>query len=125
MIRPTQDNVIIRLLPRPEKTASGIHTPHIRSQSVHEHREALVVASGPGYYTRLGALVPNSVKAGDRVIVESKAGDVYHGSLSVPRFNKHSEFEEVDGMRGELRIIREQEILGVIEREGVEYTDYV
>lgn len=114
MITPLQDNVIIRLLPRPEKTASGIHTPHINNPKVHEHREAVVVASGPGYYTRLGKLVPNEVKAGDRVIVESKAGDVYHGSLNVPRFNRHSEFEEVDGMRGELRIIREQEILGVL-----------
>jgi co-chaperonin GroES (HSP10) len=115
---PLQDNVLIRLLPRPEKTASGIHTPHMKPANVTEHREAVVIASGPGYFTRLGKLVPNTVQPGQRVIVEAKAGDVYHGALSVPRFNKASEFEEVDGMRGELRIIREQEILCVMDEEA-------
>jgi co-chaperonin GroES (HSP10) len=114
---PLQDNVLIRLLPRPEKTESGIYTPHLKNPKVSEHREAIVIASGPGYYTRLGALVPNTVQPGQRVIVEAKAGDVYHGALSVPRFNKASEFEEVDGMRGELRIIREQEIIACVDEE--------
>lgn len=118
MIRPIQDNVVIRLLPRPEKTASGIHTPHLNNPRVHEHREAVVIASGPGYTSRTGKLIPNTVKEGDHVLVEAKAGDVYHGALSVPRFNRASEFEEVDGMRGELRIIREQEIIALVERES-------
>lgn len=117
MIKAYADNVVIRMIPRPEKTASGIYTPHKGDPRVTEHREAVVIASGPGYFTRLGKLVPNTVQPGQRVIVEAKAGDVYHGALSVPRFNKASEFEEVDGMRGELRIIREQEILCVMDDE--------
>jgi hypothetical protein len=58
--------------------------------------------------------VPNTVKVGDRVIVDALAGQNYALDLSVPRHNKTQEFQELFGDRGEFRIVREEEILGVL-----------
>lgn len=115
MIRAYQDNVVIVLDPQETETKSGIAIVHNRSPGAREHRTARVIASGPGYHTRLGALVPNEVKAGDRVLVDAVAGQNYAMDLTVPRHNKSSQFGELFGDRGEFRIVREQEILGVLE----------
>lgn len=111
------DNVIIVLEPQPTETESGIAIVHNRKPGAREQRTARVLASGPGYYTKLGALVPNEVKPGDRVMVDAVAGQNYDMDLTVPRHNKSPGFEELFGDRGEFRIVREQEILAVIEDE--------
>ena len=128
MIRPLQDNVVIALEPRPTETASGIAlVPQLAKVKAREHRFARVISSGPGYYrpqkALIGArvyteassvLVPNETKPGDRVIVDSQAGQNYDFDLTVPRTNISSEFQELVGERGEFRIVREQEILGIV-----------
>ena len=126
MIRAFRDNVVLLLEPLEHKTASGIsiieHQP--------KHRTALVLSSGPGYYLQrrvrgsdmLGdhteetaVLVPNQTRPGDRVLIDALAGQHYVLDVSVPRHNKETIFDQVGGERGEFRIVREQEILGVLE----------
>jgi co-chaperonin GroES (HSP10) len=132
MIRPLKDNVIIALEPKPTQTASGIQLVHdMKKVKARESRTAIVLASGPGYYRPRPALlgarvyheagsafVPNETRAGDRVIVDALAGQNYDFDLSIPRTNVSPEFQELVGERGEFRIVREQEILGIIETES-------
>jgi hypothetical protein len=61
--------------------------------------------------------VPNTVQPGDRVIVDARAGQNYDMDLTTPRHNKPTEFQELVGERGEFRIVREEEILAVIEED--------
>ena len=117
-IRTYADNVIIALLPQPTQTASGIQLMAGARTGARDHRKARVLASGPGFRDRHGHLVPNEVKPGDIVIVDALAGQDYSLDLSIPRHNKSSEFQELIGERGEFRIIREQEILAVVESEA-------
>jgi co-chaperonin GroES (HSP10) len=112
------DNVIIVMDPRPTETASGIALVNMRGPGAKEHRTARVIASGPGYHTRLGFLIPNEVKEGDRVLVDAFAGQNYAMDLTVPRHNKSPQFEELFGERGEFRIVRHDEILAVLEDEA-------
>lgn len=111
------DNVIIVLEPLPTETASGIAMVRM-NKNTKESRTARVVASGPGYTNARGVFVPNEVKPGDRVIVDALAGQHYQLDLTVPRHNKSSEFQELFGERGEFRIVREQEILGIVEDDA-------
>lgn len=117
MIRAYHDNVIIELEPLPTETKGGIVLPQSREAERRGHRMARVVASGPGYYTRLGAFVPNETKPGDRVIVDALAGQNYDFDFHVPRHNKPTEVTDLfrDG-GGHFRIVRESgEILGIVE----------
>jgi co-chaperonin GroES (HSP10) len=121
--RAYADNVVLQFEPRPEQTASGLALVHSGKNGAREHRTAVVKSSGPGYWQLFkgagGAIrrvfVPNTVKVGDRVIVDALAGQDYAMDLSVPRHNKSQEFQELFGARGEFRIVREEEILGVLE----------
>lgn len=116
MIRAYADNVVIRLEPLPTETASGLAIVRTKT-GAREHRRATVLASGPGFRDRHGFLVPNEVKPGDVVLVDALAGQDYSLDLSVPRHNKSSEFQDLLGERGEFRIVREQEILAVVEQD--------
>jgi len=122
--RAYADNVVIQIEPRETQTESGLTLVHGGKNGAREHRTARVVASGPGYYrskpggangTERGVFVPNEVKPGMRVIVDALAGQDYALDLSVPRHNKSAEFQELFGDKGEFRIVREEEILGVLE----------
>ena len=129
MFRAYADNVVLALEPLEQQTASGLHTPHSGKNGARDHRIARVVQSGPGYWTRMGkrdargmyatgwrdVFVPNTVKPGERVIVDALAGQDYAMDLNVPRHNKNQEFQELFDERGEFRIVREEEILGVLE----------
>jgi co-chaperonin GroES (HSP10) len=108
--RAYQDNVVLSLDPLEKQTASGLAIV----DSKPKHRWATVIASGPGFYTSLHALIANEVQPGDRVIVDALAGQNYALDLSVPRHNKSTQFQELFGERGEFRIVREQEILAVL-----------
>jgi co-chaperonin GroES (HSP10) len=126
--RAYADNVVLAFEPRETETASGLSIVHSGKSGAREHRTAKVVASGPGYWQTMGKVdklgryekgfrrvfVPNTVKVGDRVIVDALAGQDYALDLNVPRHNKAQEFQELFGDRGEFRIVREEEILAVL-----------
>lgn len=111
------DNVVIVLEPLPTETASGIAMVRI-NKNTKESRTARVVASGPGYTNSRGVFIPNEAKPGDRVLVDALAGQHYQLDLTVPRHNKSSEFQELAGERGEFRIVRHDELLGILEDEA-------
>ena len=117
IFRAYADNVVIQIEPLEQQTKSGLYTPHSGAAKARGHRSAVVLASGPGHINRFGKFVPNEVKAGDRVIVDALAGQDYAMDLSVPRHNKTPEFQELFGDRGEFRIVREEEILGILDEE--------
>ena len=90
--RPLFDKVLVeRLEAEDEKTSGGIIIPDAAKEKAQIGR---VLAVGPGRITNEGKLVPCSVKKGDRVFFGKYAG---------------TEAEK------NLLVIREEEILGVIE----------
>lgn len=126
MIRPTADNVLLVFLPEPRETESGIVLPDRKARG-NETRRARVVAVGPGHHERVNLrearathgladarykFVPTEVKPGEVVLVDCKAGQDYTLDLDVPRHNKGGDF--ADG-ENEFRLVREAEILGVLE----------
>lgn len=122
MIRAYADNVILRLEERARETKSGIALVHGAKKGARAHRTAIVVAVGPGHFVgcracggERGHFVPTSVRVGERVVVDELAGQNYDMDLSVTRGNKSAEFQELFGERGHFRIVREAEILAVVE----------
>jgi chaperonin GroES len=95
--RPLHDRVVVRRIDAEEKTAGGIIIPDTAKE---KPQEGEIVAAGPGARNEKGELVPLDVKAGDRVL-----------------FGKWSGTEvKIDGE--ELLIIKESDILGVVEHAG-------
>ncbi len=95
--RPLHDRVVVRRLNAEEKTAGGIIIPDTAKE---KPMEGEIVAAGPGARNEAGALVPLEVKAGDRVL-----------------FGKWSGTEvKIDGE--ELLIMKESDILGIVENSG-------
>jgi len=95
--RPLHDRVVVRRIDAEEKTAGGIIIPDTAKE---KPQEGEIVAAGPGSRNENGEVVALDVKAGDRIL-----------------FGKWSGTEvKVDGE--ELLIMKESDILGVIEREG-------
>jgi len=93
--RPLHDRIVVRRIEALEKTAGGIIIPDTAKE---KPQEGEVVAAGPGARDEAGKLVPLDVKAGDRVL-----------------FGKWSGTEvKIDGE--DLLIMKESDILGVIER---------
>lgn len=113
MIRAYADNVIIRLEPLAKMSAGGLHLPDTQKTRNTGTREATVLAVGPGHYEG-SRFIPTQVKAEQRVLVDALAGQNYDFDLTVPRHNKPAGWADE---HGEFRIVREQEILAVIERE--------
>ena len=95
-IRPLHDRVIVRRIDANEvKTSGGLFIPDTAKE---KPQEGEVVAVGKGKLLENGSRVEPDVKAGDRVL-----------------FGKYSGTEvKIDGE--ELLIMREDEILGIIER---------
>ncbi len=92
--RPLHDRVLLRRLEGEEKTAGGIIIPDTAKE---KPMEGVVVAAGPGARNEKGEIVAMDVKAGDRVL-----------------FGKWSGTEvKIDGE--ELLIVKESDIMGVIE----------
>ncbi|GIM46329.1 molecular chaperone GroES [Collibacillus ludicampi] len=94
MIKPLGDRVVIKVLEREEKTASGIVLPDTAKE---KPQEGEVIAVGAGKYID-GKLVALDVKVGDRVIYSKYAG-------TEVKFNNE-----------EYLILRENDILGVVEK---------
>ncbi|HZX36433.1 MAG TPA: co-chaperone GroES [Thermodesulfobacteriota bacterium] len=94
-IRPLQDRVLVKRLEEEEKTKGGIIIPETAKEAPAEGK---VVAVGQGKRDESGKIIPLDVKAGDKVI-----------------FSKYGGTEvKIDGV--EHLIMREEDILGVIEK---------
>lgn len=96
-IRPLHDRVIVRRIEEGEQVRGGIIIPDTAKE---KPQEGEVVAAGEGKYKEDGTRQALDVKTGDRVL-----------------FGKYSGSEiKIDGE--ELLIMREDEILGIIQRAG-------
>jgi chaperonin GroES len=94
-IRPLQDRVLVKRVKEEEQTKGGIIIPDSAKE---KPVEGEVIAAGPGKVSDKGELRPLEVKKGDRIL-----------------FGKYSGNEiKLDGV--EHLILREDEILGVIEK---------
>jgi chaperonin GroES len=95
--RPLHDRVVVKRLEQEQKTAGGIIIPDTAQE---KPMEGEVVAVGPGARGEDGKIQPLDVKAGDRVL-----------------FGKWSGTEvKIDGQ--ELLIMKESDLMGVIENSG-------
>ena len=98
-IRPLHDRVIVRRIEEGEQVRGGIIIPDTAKE---KPQEGEVIAAGEGKYKEDGTRQSLDVKAGDRVL-----------------FGKYSGSEiKLDGE--EFLIMREDEILGIIERAGAQ-----
>ena len=93
-LRPLHDRVIVKRLDNERKTASGIVIPESAAEKPDQGE---VIAVGPGKKAEAGKVTPVDVKAGDKVLFGKYAGQAV----------------KVDGE--ELLVIREDEILAIIE----------
>ena len=97
-IRPLHDRIVVkRIETSDEKTAGGLIIPDSAKE---KPQEGEVVAVGNGKRNEDGKVLPMDVKAGDRIL-----------------FGKYSGSDiKMDGV--EYMIMREDEVLGVIENAG-------
>ncbi len=96
--RPLHDRVVVRRIDAEEKTKGGIIIPDTAKE---KPQEGEVIAVGPGARDESGKVQSLDVKAGDRIL-----------------FGKWSGTEvKIDGE--ELLIMKESDIMGVIEQSGV------
>ena len=93
-IRPLHDRIVARRIEATEEMRGGIIIPDTAKE---KPQEAEIVSVGPGKLDRKGNRTPMDVKAGDRVLIGKYSG---------------SEIKVGDE---DLVILREDEILGVIE----------
>ena len=95
--RPQHDRVVVRRIDAEEKSAGGIIIPDTAKE---KPQQGEVVAVGPGARDEQGRLTPLDVKAGDTVL-----------------FGKWSGTEvKIDGE--DLLIMKESDIMGVLEQRG-------
>ena len=95
--RPLHDRVVVRRIDAEEKSAGGIIIPDTAKE---KPQQGEVIAAGPGARDEHGKLTPLDVKAGDTVL-----------------FGKWSGAEvKIDGE--ELLIMKESDIMGVLEQQG-------
>ena len=93
-IRPLQDRLLIQRVDEEEKTKGGIIIPDTAKE---KPQEGKVIAAGKGKVSEEGKLRPLDVKKGDRILFSKYAGT------------------EVNIENEEHLIIREDDVLGVIE----------
>jgi len=93
-VKPLEDRVLVKPIEREEKTESGIYLPETAKERPVQGK---VVAVGPGKRLENGQTAPMSVKKGDTVMYGKYAGS------------------EIELKGAEHLILRETELLGVIE----------
>lgn len=93
-IRPLQDRLIVERLEGDEKTASGIIIPDSARE---KPQRGKVISAGKGKVREDGSVQPLDLKAGDQILFGKYAGTEI----------------KIDG--NELLIMREDDVLGVIE----------
>lgn len=69
-MRILHDRVLLKIEQPAEKTSSGIFLASAAEPTF----EGTVIEAGPGKTTKEGVLIPLSVKAGDKVVYNPKAG---------------------------------------------------
>jgi chaperonin GroES len=95
--RPLHDRVLVRRIDAEETSAGGIIIPDTAKE---KPQQGEVIAVGPGARDEHGKLTPLDVKSGDTVL-----------------FGKWSGTEvKIDGQ--ELLIMKESDIMGVLEQRG-------
>lgn len=95
--RPLHDRILVRRLEEEEKTAGGIIIPDTAKE---KPSEGEIVAVGSGIRSEDGTITPLDVKAGDTIL-----------------FGKYGGTEvAVDGE--DLMILRESDVLGIIEAKA-------
>ncbi|MGB4221125.1 MAG: co-chaperone GroES [Smithellaceae bacterium] len=94
-IRPLQDRIIVKRLEEEEKTKGGIIIPDTAKEKPIEGK---IIAVGKGKKTEDGKVIPLDVKVGDKVLFSK------YGGTDI----------KIDGE--EYLIMREDDILGVIEK---------
>ena len=93
-LRPLGDRILVKRIKEEERTKGGIIIPDTAKE---KPQEGKIVAVGKGKYDDDGKLIPIEVKAGDKILFGKYSG---------------SEFK----LEGEdLLILREDDILGIIE----------
>ena len=93
-IRPLQDRVLVKRIEEEEKTKGGIIIPDTAKE---KPQMGVIMAAGKGKKSEEGKLLPIDVKQGDKVLFSKYAGT------------------EVKVEGDELLIMREDDILGVVE----------
>jgi chaperonin GroES len=93
MLKPLGDRVVVKPGAQETKTKSGIIIPDTAKEKSHQGE---IIAVGSGKYDD-GQLVPMNVKPGDKVLYKEYGGDEF----------------KLDGE--ELIILKEEDILGIIE----------
>ncbi len=96
-IRPLHDRIVVKRLDATENKVGGLFIPDSAKE---KPQEGEVVSVGNGKRNEKGALIPLDLKAGDRIL-----------------FGKYSGSDvKIDGE--EYMIMREDEVLGVLEGAG-------
>ena len=72
MLKPLADHIVVEVVEKVEKTASGIYLPDTASKE--KPQQGSVVAVGAGRYTDSGVLVKPEVKVGDEVVFAKYSG---------------------------------------------------
>ncbi|CAD5211182.1 unnamed protein product [Bursaphelenchus okinawaensis] len=93
-LKPLFDRVFVRRMAPKSQTAGGIMLPESQTDQFHD---GIIVAVGRGARSESGNVIPNQLKAGDRVILP------LHGGQKV----------KLDGQQ--LFVYKESEIVAVIE----------
>jgi chaperonin GroES len=93
-LRPLQDRLLVKRLEEKEQMQGGIIIPDTAKE---KPQEARVLAVGPGRVTDDGKIQPIEIKVGDTVVFGKYAGTEV----------------KIDG--DDLLIIREDDVLGVLE----------
>ena len=96
--RPLHDRVVVKRIEGEEKTRGGIIIPDTAKE---KPQEGEVIATGPGARDESGKIQPLDVKSGDRILFGKWSGT------------------EVKLNGEDLLIMKESDILGVLEPEKV------
>jgi chaperonin GroES len=96
-IRPLYDRIIVKRIEQQRQTASGIVIPDTAGE---KPEQGEVLAVGPGKLLDNGTVRPLEVKVGDRVLFSKYGGQTV----------------KVEGE--ELLVLREEDVLGIIEQES-------
>ena len=99
--RPLHDRVLVRRTEEDEKTAGGIIIPDTAKEKPQQGR---ILAAGPGGRDENGKLTPLDVKVGDTVLFGKWSGT------------------EVKIQGEELLIMKESDVMGVVEAGGARKT---
>jgi len=98
-IQPTRNYMIVKITPKETKTQSGILIPEM-AHPLSPLSEGVVLACGPGYMTPDGETIPLKIKKDDVVTFLMNSGLVIES-----------------GPDGEYKMLKEEEVLGLVKND--------